>query len=1117
MERQTFHLKTELEGEEENRPDVLAIDGFSLDNYGGTNLLWAENPNGPDYFAPLADRAWRTSSKDIIRISEPFVSAVDEFPPTDDPTSALPPIAGMRVYVRRLRDTRTVDQRRYSLICNNTATDSRNIVRDYGLQTDTASSSIDTEIDEKEPIVVGTIAIKKAEGGVQRTNEIELRRAAASARWDKNGAYIGTDEDGDGGYHQANNYYRPGDVVRYANKHWKCTVEHIAEAFDDSKWDECLVHMHEEYAAEDYFKNVQPIIYFDKDQDETNSDPLLGYGVNALSNDDELQRQVRTATDYLGLFSFFRSLGFGKVDAHNILAPKPDADRIINPNSAFDGISQPGGAANSWDNWEIQFRRPSNIRLFGHAFEWAGQLNYTKALPQYQRDLSASNKFSYFFTNSMGGRCYVSGFNEEGFGVSAAGLTDLQTGETLSPEGIGADRDPNQPVTFNGDVLIQGTLTVNEIDSNQVSLVKNHRDNGNEPSAGRGMSWIAPMQNIVDVNTEQALPLNDTNEAGEFNGAFNATGYTGPSFVTPYYLDTWRSRNRLLGSQPGPVYIFINPRAIQPDSSEVTFPTRNESTNWNATTVEELINNPPLTPSSACKNLRLAVEYANATLNTATAIVYNCGCGLYIEDYDTIVFEHRASVIGYNFTTNTFADDTSESPWLGTVEDEKGNAGSLGRFPEGTFLARLRNPDNMPVFLTKINYRLVNSGTRNRISLSPLAFAFRQRATLKAVTWWGVSETLRAAQGDRPDEPTESNTLVPNTWFSELTQTELEYVRSQPPEDICSAAFFYMLNGKGNLDYIDSNGNLFVRGALRTENVCITATGFARSRGGRGDNSALITCDGTAVLELSGLTLVGNNRFAGNTTVPNAQRPQFGGIDDYELYGFAECLISTGQNASDATISLAFGRYGRRIIEGPSQYNYNLTSTNWHLMTNEGKYMDNDDAAYASDPTEDVNKMGPGFDSIFGTLMRNRRQLRFHWNEYRTSNVANRKSGVAGNFGFTKQRINNTDTTSFLSATLSAHQSQDAGKINSTAKPQDEIPQGSFWNYELRPQIFKRNGSNFVGAPSVPVNPPGDDPSIMNDSYTYGPANISLGIKYAEIVYGLDYVRNYQSNARVYG
>ena len=1110
-------IEEELDGEEENRPDVLAIDGFSLDNYGGTNLLWAENPNGPDYYAPLADRAWRTSSKDILRITAPFVSAKDDFSPTDDPTSELPPIAGMRVYVRRLRDTRTVDQRRYSLICNNTASDSRNIVRDYGLQTDTASSSIDSEIGEKEPIIVATVSVKKAEGGVQRTNEIELRRAAASKRWDKNGAYNGTDDSGSNGYHEANNYYRPGDVVRYANKHWKCIFEHVGEAFDDSKWDECFVHMHEDYPAEDYFKNVQPIIYFDKDQDDTNSDSLLGYDVDALSTDDELKRQVRTATDYLGLYSFLRSLGFNGGEAHNILAPKSDADRILNPNTAFDGISQPSGAANSWDNWEIQFRRPSNIRLFGHAFEWAGQLNYTKALPQYQRDLSASNKFTYFFTNSMGGRCYVSGFNEEGFQVTPAGLTDLQTGETLSPDGIGGDRDPNQPVTFNGDVLIQGKLTVNDIDSNQVSLVKNHRGNTNEPSAGRGMSWIAPMQNIIDVNPEQALPLNDTNEAGEFNGAFNATGYTGPSFVTPYYLDTWRSRNRLLGSLPGPVYIFINPRGTRPEASTITFPTKNESTNWDATTVEELINNPPLTPSAACKNIRLAVEYANATLNTATAIVYNCGCGLYLEDYGTIVFEHRASVIGYNFANNTFADDISESPWLGTVRNEKGNNGSLGRFPEGTFLSQLRNPDNMPVFLTKINYRLVNSGTRNRISLSPLVFAFRQRATLKAVTWWGVSETLRAAQGDRPDEPAESNTLVPNSWFSEITQTELEYVRNQPPEDICTAAFFYMMNGKGNLDYIDTNGILFVRGALRTENVCITATGLPRDRGGRGDNSALITCDGTAVLELSGLTLVGNNRFVGNTTVPNAARPQFGGIDDYELYGFAPCFISTAQNASDATISLAFGRFGRRIIEGPSQYNYNLTSTNWHLMTNDGKYMINEDAAYASVPTEDLNKMGPGFDSIFGTLMRNRRQLRYHWNEYRSGNNPARKSGVAGNFGFTKQKIYSGDTSSFQSATLSAHQSADAGAINSAAKPENEIPQGSFWNYELRSQIFKRNNSNFVGAPSVPVNPPGDDPSIMNEAYTYGPANIQLGIKYAEIVYGLDYVRNYQSNARVYG
>ena len=71
------------------------------------------------------------------------------------------------------------------------------------------------------------------------------------------------------------------------------------------------------------------------------------------------------------------------------------------------------------------------------AFEWTGALNYTKALPQYQRDLSASNKFTYFFTNQNGGRCYVSGFNEEGLQVTAAGVTDLQTGETIAAGDIG--------------------------------------------------------------------------------------------------------------------------------------------------------------------------------------------------------------------------------------------------------------------------------------------------------------------------------------------------------------------------------------------------------------------------------------------------------------------------------------------------------------------------------------------------------------------------------------------------------------------------------------------------------------------------------------------------------
>ena len=1104
-------LEEELEGDEENRPATLDRDGYSLENYGGTNYIWVENPNGPDYYAPLADRAWRTSSPETIRIASKFVSASDGSPPSDpsDPLGPLPPIGGNRVYIRRLRDTRSVDERRYSLICNNTASDSRNIIRDYGLQTALASSAIDEEIGAKEPIIAASVAVKKAESGIQRTNEIELRRASASDKWDDNGEYLSS------GYHLANNYYRTGDVVRYKNKHWKCISEHVAGTFDDGKWDECFVHMEEDYGAEDYFKNVQPVIVFDKDTDDSNIDPLLGYKDNALSSDDELKRQVRTATDYLGIYSFLRSLGFGKVDAHNILAPKAAADRILNPINAFDGIANPNAAANAWDNWEIQFRRPSNIRLFGHAFEWAGQLNYTKALPQYQRDLSASNKFTYFFTNSLGGRVYVSGFNEEGFGVSAAGLTDLQTGETLSPDGIGSDeRDPNAPVTFNGDVLIQGTLNANSINSDQVSLVKGFNANDTEPSQGRGMAWIAPMENINDVDAIASKTLNANNEVNDNVSAANNKGYTGASFVTPYYLDTWRAKNRLLGAQPGPVYIFINPRG---KSFTGTFPIPgdNESVNWNADSVEQLINNPPTTPGNASPTLKLAVKYANATINTATEIVYYCGCGIYSDETERgdLVFEHKVSIVGYDFKNKQVADESNA--WLGTINGGKGSSSNAGEFPESTFLSSLRNADNMPVFLTKIDLGLTNQDTQYMLQTHPYRFNFRQTAVLRAVTWWGIAETLRNARGDRSDSNI-SPKYVPNSWFKGLSQTQLETIRKQDSEDICNFAIYYLMAGKGGLDYLRTRGCITTQGLLRTNNVCITATGFSSQWGSDGDNGPVIQCDAETILEISGLTLVGNNTFSSTTTVPGVTRPTFAGNTDYDLYGFQPTLINTSNLAADSTVSCAFGRGGQPIKQGPSNYLYNLTYINWHLMTNEGKYMRDDDAAYDSNPTEDRNKMGPAFRAFFGSLTRNRRLLRFSWNSYRDGKENSNKSGVAGNFGFIKTNFGFPGANnSFQITTLSSSRSADARDSDETkGVPENEIPQGTLWNLELNNTFIKKNGRPFPDNPGVTIE---SSASIMATQYTYGEPEIELGVKYAQIRPGLDYIRNYQSNRFLYG
>ena len=128
-----------------------------------------------------------------------------------------------------------------------------------------------------------------------------------------------------------------------------------------------------------------------------------------------------------------------------IAAPEPKADRDRVFGSAV---------ANQ------EFRRPSIIRMYGHAFEWAGFGNYTKGLPQYQGGMLGANKFTYYGTSELGGRVYFTGFNEEGFAVSPRGVEDIQTGEVLAVEEINApDIELDIPTFF--DSLTTNTLTVN--------------------------------------------------------------------------------------------------------------------------------------------------------------------------------------------------------------------------------------------------------------------------------------------------------------------------------------------------------------------------------------------------------------------------------------------------------------------------------------------------------------------------------------------------------------------------------------------------------------------------------------------------------------------------------
>lgn len=440
-------------------PEILDKDGYSLTP---GHYVWIENSRGEDYRAQLASTPWSSANPDRIVVSAIFQNE-DNKKPGDTILNdqgfnigTYPSLVDAKIYVRRLVDTRSVDERRYSLRCNNTISLSRTPVRDYILQTTPGNGGITSTISESQLLVVSSASSIAPDGaGAARSASVELRRANAANTW------------------TAGSVYRIGDVVRQNAKSYSCKEANQDAAFDPEKWEEIYVHMETDFKPEDFYKNAQPIIIFNNDTDPTDASTTCGYNLTTVwSTDAAIQKQYRSAVDYLALHSLLVSLGFSAGNAHTILLPKTSATRERNPATALDGISAPNGAASSWANWAIEFRRPSNIRLFGHAWEWSGFLNYSKSLPEYQLELSPLNKFTYYFTNKNGGRVYGSGFNEEGFVVTPQGLQDLATGDQITVENLG-DRDVpidqvSFPTSFNSisaTIATIGTLNVTTVNS----------------------------------------------------------------------------------------------------------------------------------------------------------------------------------------------------------------------------------------------------------------------------------------------------------------------------------------------------------------------------------------------------------------------------------------------------------------------------------------------------------------------------------------------------------------------------------------------------------------------------------------------------------------------------
>ena len=372
------------------QPDAIRKMGYTL-KVG--DFIWVRNRYGHDYRARLVTDPWTPDKPNEIRIATPMrtdIASGAKRPGSID--DDFPPLANSQVYIRRFEDKRDKTQRSWWLIIQGCDGMLRIPYRDYVLR-----DVNDRWSQDDLPAVART---KKDRTGCDKV-EVILRDASS-----------GLGRSG----HLKGVYYRRGDSVRRQGKHWVATEDHMGE-WDPAKWNEGYVHMEDYFVPEGQILNSAPKIIFDGDTHQAEQTTDCGFSLG----DDIIEAQYKSATDYKGLAAYLKNND--EVSCDLVPQPLEDQDADISPDE------------------QIAFHRPSNIRMFNHAWEWAGYLNYSKALPKYQQQISPTNKWTYYFTNQDGGKCYVSGFNEEGFQVTAKGLIDLATGDEIAGIDIGTPEE----------------------------------------------------------------------------------------------------------------------------------------------------------------------------------------------------------------------------------------------------------------------------------------------------------------------------------------------------------------------------------------------------------------------------------------------------------------------------------------------------------------------------------------------------------------------------------------------------------------------------------------------------------------------------------------------------
>jgi hypothetical protein len=928
-------------------PALLLRDGYSLP---ANTKVWVENPTGDDWRADLTAAAWSDSNADRINIQAALSQSGTNDPVGTNPDTGVSLAIGKRVYIRRLIDTRSPNERRVSLQLNNTSS-ARIPERNFILQTDPdrsggAISRVLAPGGAEVFVVSGTGVGPAAGTGVAKTAEVTIRRSAGSVNY-------------------ANNtFFRAATIVKYAGKHYQSLRDQTTSSAvpDPLTWGETFVHMPSDYNAEDVLRNESPILTIDTDTDDNAATQTCGINFTTVwTSAGPVRDQYRSATDYVGVHAFLVALGLTATQAHTVLLPRPAATRTLDPSNATDLPDTPsGGAATGRGNWAIEFRRPSVLRLFGHAWEWAGFLNYSKSIPASQKDLSPQNKFTYYFTNDIGGRVVPQGSNEDGFNVSPKGLEDIETGATLTVDSIGSSTLDDFQLTDFPNGLTASEITV---DSLTISTSVQFPDVS-----------AAKVDALGPVRLADALALRSTAAIGGTNDAQrNASINQEPDVVTIKALNYWKNENRLITARPGVQFVYIDPVNGRDISN-----------------IDALFGAPPVTQVSAdassdraavaVRSLAAAANYANQAFGPTTTVEFRCGPGVYL-DTGTITFSTVARIRAWDFSANAYLNDGKAGgtkPFMGSSSD-----GSTWTQQLSYFL----NPANHPVFLTRPQIGFFLSPENAFYTANTLTFRFEQDATVTGIVWWGPMHTITSA--DVPDSYFTGRALV-SSWrpaaIGDFGNSLNYFIREQLATSASSEVASQgvrIYDAEPCIDFL-AGGSI--------ANVAISAIGPAVAQFNSGQRHSVFRTDGSPIVA-RGLWLIGNVNISNALGGSFPLRSQA----TYQITGFAESLFGIdNQSKVDSGITLNYG--GSREISGGtgSDANYNFTWNNIHLVNNSLAY-----PSSANDTTpagSGWTSIGPALSGVFGYPLFVGTTQDLFWHFAFAVSASNRQ-GFVGKFG----------------------------------------------------------------------------------------------------------------------